>query len=91
MRFKIYINSAPGDNPAQSDVCGHIGGNGNHPCRKCFVGGSQKDKETDDGFHSHFEVQITIEVSSLVITELRYPGRHRSFCRRYPYGCQVPG
>ena len=56
MRFKIYVNCGPGDNPAQSEVCGHIGGNGNHPCRKCFVGGSQQVKETDNGFHSLFEV-----------------------------------
>jgi len=56
VRFKIYVNCEPGDNPAQSDVCGHIGGNENHPCRKCFVGGTQQVKETDVGFHSLFEV-----------------------------------
>ena len=56
MRFKIYANCGPGDNPAQSDVCSHIGGKGNHPCRKCLVGGPQKVKETDIGFHSLFEV-----------------------------------
>ena len=56
MRFKIYANCGPGDNPAQSDVCGHIGGKGNHPCRKCLVGGPQVVKETDIGFHSLFEV-----------------------------------
>lgn len=58
MRLKIYVNCGPGDNPAQSEVCGHIGGNGNHPCRKCFVGGPQQVKETDNGFHSLFEVQF---------------------------------
>lgn len=56
IRFKIYANSAPGDNVAQSEVCGHIGGNGNHPCRKCLVGGPQKLKETDLGFHNLFQV-----------------------------------
>jgi hypothetical protein len=56
VRFKIYVNCDPGDNPAQSDVCRHIGGNGNHPCRKCLVGGPQQVKETDIGFHSLFEV-----------------------------------
>ena len=56
IRFKIYANCGPGDNPAQSDVCSHIGGKGNHPCRKCLVGGPQKVKETDIGFHSLFEV-----------------------------------
>ena len=56
IQFKIYANCGPGDNPAQSEICGHISGNGNHPCRKCLVGGLQKDKETDMGFHSPFEV-----------------------------------
>ncbi len=56
IRFKIYVNCGPGDNPAQSELCGHIGGNGNHPCRKCLVGGTQQYKETDAGFHSMFEV-----------------------------------
>lgn len=56
IRFKIYVNCGPGDNPAQSEVCGHIGGQGNYPCRKCHVGGTQQFKETDTGFHSIFEV-----------------------------------
>src|SRR5260221_5346439 len=41
---------------AQSDVCGHISRNGNHPYRKCLVGRPQQVKETNLGFHSLFEV-----------------------------------
>ncbi len=31
-------------------------GMGNHPCRKCLVGGPQKLKETNLGFHNLFQV-----------------------------------
>ncbi|KAF8162732.1 hypothetical protein B0H34DRAFT_763800 [Crassisporium funariophilum] len=54
IKFKIYCNCAPGDNPSQSETSGHIGGNGNHPCRKCYVGGTTKEKESDAGFHQMF-------------------------------------
>jgi hypothetical protein len=54
IRFKIYCNCGPGNNPSQSETSGHIGGNGNYPCRKCDAGGPQKVKETDEGFHKMF-------------------------------------
>ncbi|KIJ94946.1 hypothetical protein K443DRAFT_639947 [Laccaria amethystina LaAM-08-1] len=73
MRFKIGVNCGPGDNPAQSEVCGHIGGNGNQLCRKCHAGGMHKFKESDEGFHSLFEPgnarsaeEIVLDVESQV-------------------------
>ncbi|KAJ7912843.1 hypothetical protein B0H13DRAFT_1874427 [Mycena leptocephala] len=57
-RFCIHINSGPSDNPMQSEVAGHIGGKGNHPCRKCEVGGTQEEKTTNEGFHALFEAGI---------------------------------
>ncbi|KAF8951656.1 hypothetical protein BDZ97DRAFT_1683873 [Flammula alnicola] len=56
IRFKIYVNSEPGDNPAQSEVSGHIGGNGNHLCRKCDAGGTKEVKQSDDGYHQLFKL-----------------------------------
>ena len=59
MRFKIHVNCGPGDNPVQSEVCGHIGGNGNQLCRKCHAGGTHEVKQSDEGFHSLFEVGMS--------------------------------
>ncbi|KAJ7652787.1 hypothetical protein DFH06DRAFT_1134240 [Mycena polygramma] len=54
-RFCIHCNSGPSDNPMQSEITGHIGGKGNHYCRKCKAGGTQKYKTTDEGYHTLFE------------------------------------
>ncbi|KAJ7778754.1 hypothetical protein DFH07DRAFT_865468 [Mycena maculata] len=51
----IYVNSGASDNPMQSEISSHIGGKGNHFCRKCQVSGTQKEKATNDGYHALFE------------------------------------
>ncbi|KAI0368156.1 hypothetical protein BV20DRAFT_948572, partial [Pilatotrama ljubarskyi] len=53
-RFRIFVHAEPSDNPMQSELSGHIGGNGNHFCRKCEAGGTTAFKSTDEGFHSLF-------------------------------------
>ncbi|KAJ6560702.1 hypothetical protein B0H10DRAFT_1845560, partial [Mycena sp. CBHHK59/15] len=57
-RFCIHVNAGPSDDPMQSEVSAHIGGKGNHFCRKCEVGGTQKEKATDEGYHALFEAGL---------------------------------
>ncbi len=73
-----------------SFTVGHIGGNGNQLCRKCHAGGTHEVKESDDGFHSLFEVGNNC-VSFLVLTRSKYPAWWCSFCWRDRLGCRVPG
>ncbi|KDQ28455.1 hypothetical protein PLEOSDRAFT_1041925, partial [Pleurotus ostreatus PC15] len=58
MRFQIYVNAEPGDNPMQSEVCSHIGSGGNYYCRKCKAGGTQKERAQDEGYHALFQPGI---------------------------------
>ncbi|KAJ7794953.1 hypothetical protein B0H13DRAFT_2245509 [Mycena leptocephala] len=53
-RVCIHGNAGPSNNPMQSEISGHIGAKGNHFCRKCEAGGTDKDKETNECFHSLF-------------------------------------
>jgi len=70
MRFRIYCNCTPRDNPSQSKTSGHIRGNENHLCRKCELGGTQKAQETDNGFHASFSICAWTLVCILLITLL---------------------
>ncbi|KAG8696511.1 hypothetical protein FRC09_008469 [Ceratobasidium sp. 395] len=54
VRLRIYVLNVPGDNRAQSEVASHMCG-GNFPCRKCKVGGSYHETETEQGFSAFFE------------------------------------
>ncbi|KAJ7280031.1 hypothetical protein C8J57DRAFT_1712078 [Mycena rebaudengoi] len=67
--FCIHVNAGPSDNPMQSEISAHIGGKGNHFCRKCQVGGTQKEKETNDGYHALFEAGVP-RTKEIIIEEL---------------------
>ncbi|KAG8914101.1 hypothetical protein FRC01_004225 [Tulasnella sp. 417] len=51
-RVIIEIECLPGDNPQQSEETSHIGLMGRLFCRRCQVGGSAADVETENGYHA---------------------------------------
>ncbi|KAJ7191107.1 hypothetical protein GGX14DRAFT_407416 [Mycena pura] len=50
----------------QSELTGHIGGKGNHFCCKCEVGGTQKEKAENEGYHALFEGPIIEELQKQI-------------------------
>ncbi|KAF8918454.1 hypothetical protein CPB85DRAFT_1468926 [Mucidula mucida] len=54
-RFSLQNMVEPSDNPMQSEIAASIGAKGNFPCRKCEVGGTQAEKQEDEGYHALFE------------------------------------
>ncbi|KAJ7205461.1 hypothetical protein GGX14DRAFT_644635 [Mycena pura] len=69
-RFSIYGNAGPSDNPMQSEISSHIGAKGNYACRKCETGGSEKDKESNECFHSLFAPGVP-RSRDKILTELK--------------------
>ncbi|THU93261.1 hypothetical protein K435DRAFT_861654 [Dendrothele bispora CBS 962.96] len=57
-RIILRVPSLPADNPQQSEEACHIGGQGNKFCRRCHAGGTQKEQETDIGYHSLFSTGV---------------------------------
>ncbi|KDQ05921.1 hypothetical protein BOTBODRAFT_182090 [Botryobasidium botryosum FD-172 SS1] len=56
--FRILIHNLPADNPQQSTECSHIGMGGNRFCRRCHVGGTDKEKERMPGYDEVFRTGV---------------------------------
>ncbi len=56
IRFRLYMNAEPSDNPMQAEVSANIGGMGNHNCRKCEASGTAEEVESNEGAHALFDV-----------------------------------
>ncbi|KAK0463305.1 hypothetical protein IW261DRAFT_1554190 [Armillaria novae-zelandiae] len=52
--IKCYYARDGGHNCHQSEEACHMGGNANHPCRKCKIGGTAKEKETDEMYDQFY-------------------------------------
>lgn len=57
-RIILRTPGLPADNPQQSEEASHIGGNANHPCRKCKIGGTSQEKEQDELYHQFYSVRV---------------------------------
>lgn len=57
--FRIIPSLFPADNPQASESCSHIGLKGNKWCRRCNLGGPEKERESDGHYHAHFIVDVS--------------------------------
>ncbi|KAL4242639.1 hypothetical protein ABKN59_011828 [Abortiporus biennis] len=87
--YRIIPCHLPADNPQQSTTCSHLSLAGNYWCRICKLGGTNKERETNDVYHAHFcyngprqqpvetlqEIKSQIEVVALGV-QARVSERH---------------
>lgn len=78
-KVRIFIDTDRSDNPMQSEIACHIGSKGNYPCRRCKIGGSQREKESDSGYESYFSVcHKNKQTPTHVTNNYAQPGELRS-------------
>ncbi|KAF7315983.1 hypothetical protein MIND_00115300 [Mycena indigotica] len=71
----VYCNAGPSDNPMQSEVSSHMGGQANYFCRKCKVGGPKAHKHSNVGYEELFKPGVP-RTKEYVLDELRLQVRH---------------
>lgn len=54
--IRVISRLKPADNPQQSELCSHIGVNGNSYCRRCKVGGGSGHVESNEGYEALYAV-----------------------------------
>ncbi|CDO77297.1 hypothetical protein BN946_scf184753.g47, partial [Trametes cinnabarina] len=69
--YRIIPHVLPADNPQQAEHCSHITGKGNHPCRRCEVGGTAAECEQDQIYEQFFSggTQRTVDTTICHIRE----------------------
>jgi hypothetical protein len=69
--FQLVPHVLPADNPQQSEHASHIGGNGLYNCRRDKLGGTDEEKENDEGYTSLFRVS-TRDYSNWVVINFNF-------------------
>ncbi|THH15683.1 hypothetical protein EW146_g4834 [Bondarzewia mesenterica] len=52
--FRVIGHILPVDNPQQAESASIVGGQGNLNCRYDLMGGTEVERETNEGYHAHF-------------------------------------
>ncbi|KAL7280426.1 hypothetical protein ACG7TL_005354 [Trametes sanguinea] len=75
--FRVLPEVLPADNPQQSASCSHVGLHGNYPCRRCHFGGTERQRESDEGYEAHFAPgipRVAATTQGIVLKQLRQAG-----------------